>query len=243
MKLFDVSLNETTAARPSDFASFNAFFTRTLKPGARPICQQVGTLVSPCDGSISQAGAIKEGRLLQVKGLDYSLSALLASEIIAPFAKGHFATLYLSPKDYHRVHAPFDCKLVETRYIRGRLFSVQPKVQARVPALFARNERLVMLYECAFGQMGVVMVGAKLVSGIHSRWRPEGYAHNGPAILTESFVEQPKAFAKGEEIGHFAFGSTVILLLPEAVRLVKDQLQSGAPILHGQAVGQTLDVS
>lgn len=235
---FKVSLDEAVIPQ-AGFDSFNAFFTRALAPDARAVSQEDRAIVAPCDGSISQAGQVEDGQLLQAKGLIYSLEELLAdTQMVRAFVDGCFVTAYLSPRDYHRVHAPVSCRLLETRYIKGRLFSVRPSVQAQVPALFARNERLIMVCEAAFGKMLLIMVGARLVSGIQTCWQPGGYGHHQTPLSVENFSDRSLMPAIGEEVGRFAFGSTVILLLPKTVALSMEAVRPGTPLRYGQAIGR-----
>ncbi len=208
---FKPNLDEAQSAEPADYASMNAFFTRTLKPGARPIDASPQGLCSPADGAVSQLGKISSGRIVQAKRHDFSVEQLLADDpSAAAFSDGHFATIYLSPKDYHRVHMPLSGTLLKSIYVPGRLFSVAPLTTDHIPGLFARNERLVCLFETEFGPLAVILVGAMLVSSIESVWDGEC------GSLTEVHHQQPAEsvhLSKGDEMGRFNMGSTVILLL------------------------------
>lgn len=216
IRVFGVDMKEARAPYPEAYPSFNAFFTRPLRAGARPLAE--AAILCPADGRISQIGRIEESSLLQAKGRHYSSWALLGGDEAraAQFRNGHFATIYLSPKDYHRVHMPIDGELLATRYIPGKLFSVNGTTAAGVERLFARNERLVCYFDTAAGPMAMVLVGAMVVAGIETVW--EGRVAPPPrAVQQRDYRELPAPvrLAKGEEMGRFMLGSTVILLFPE----------------------------
>lgn len=220
IRAFDVQLSEALYEDISAYKNFNAFFTRQLKPDARPLDTAMDAITCPADGTISQIGGLHNTTLVQAKGKTYSAEALLASkEDAQPFAGGDFATIYLSPKDYHRVHMPVSGTLQLTRYIPGKLFSVNGITSQHIPGLFARNERLVCLFDTDIGKMAIVMVGAMLVAGIGTAWQSH-YPPNPKGIMEERFADKnAPQLAKGEELGHFNFGSTVILLFePKAIR-------------------------
>lgn len=208
---YEVSLEEAEEDDLDDYRHFNAFFTRALKDEARPLAK--ARFASPADGVLSQCGPITEGQLIQAKGRQYSAAQLLASEDDArPFLAGSFATIYLSPRDYHRVHLPLDGTLRSTRYIPGDLFAVNKTTAERVDGLFARNERLVCLFDTAEGQMAVVLVGALIVAGIETVWG--GVESPYPAEVRECHFspEHAPTFRAGDEIGRFFLGSTVVVL-------------------------------
>jgi len=209
---FDINIDEAVSSDLDDYENFNSFFTRALKDGARPIDQSSDSLVSPADGEVSQAGPMTQQRIIQAKGIDYSASRLLGNSDEAKlYEDGSFTTIYLSPKDYHRVHMPIAGKLLRSRYIPGDLFSVNDKTAQALPGLFARNERLVCEFESELGQFALVFVGAMLVAGIETVWG--GFETPGRGTVRDSdFSERDLSFDKGEEIGRFKFGSTVILL-------------------------------
>ena len=169
---FNVDMSEAAEPSPADYPDFNSFFTRSLKPGARPQPEQPGAITSPVDGRISQIGDITDGRLIQAKGRNFSLVELLGGDEhrAAAFQEGGFATLYLSPRDYHRIHMPCDARLVETAYIPGRLFSVAPHTTRTIPGLFTRNERLATLFETPAGPIAMVLVGAIFVACMETVW-------------------------------------------------------------------------
>lgn len=167
---YDVDMRQAQVEDPTAYENFNAFFTRALKPGARPLPAEAGVVVSPSDGAISQLGRIEHGRIFQAKGHSYSLLELLGGDGLraAPFMGGHFATIYLSPKDYHRVHMPLTGTLKEMVYVPGRIFSVNQLTAENVPELFARNERVVCIFDTAVGPMAVILVGAMIVASIET---------------------------------------------------------------------------
>lgn len=200
-----------------DYPHFNAFFTRPLRPGARPPAPQADAVVSPVDGTVYAAGCARRDRLIDAKGRGYTVTELLGGDasVAAPFYDGPYATLYLAPKDYHRVHMPLDGRLRLMRYIPGRLFSVNEGTTRALPGLFAVNERLVTVFETEAGPMALVLVGAMLVSAIETVWSGgiiragEG---NRPQTWDYAAGEHPPALARGEEMGRFNMGSTVIVL-------------------------------
>ena len=216
IKAFNINMQEAASDNLDDYENFNAFFTRALKPGVRPIDKGQTSIVSPADGAISQAGPISKNRILQAKGIDYSVSRLLGDSSQARFYQdGSFATIYLSPKDYHRVHMPAAGKLLSSRYIPGELFSVNDKTAQAMPGLFARNERLVCEFESPeLGRFSLIFVGAMLVAGIETQW--SGFEQPGLGTVRETdHCGDALQYAKGDEIGRFKFGSTVILLFPQ----------------------------
>ena len=216
IKTFDINMDEAISDDLASYNSFNAFFTRQLKPEARPLDKGVKVITSPADGVISQAGKIVKNKVLQAKNVDYSLARLVGDSNQAKhYENGIFSTIYLSPKDYHRVHIPADGQLLNSRYIPGELFSVNQQTAEMVPNLFARNERLVCEFKSAqLGHFSVIFVGAMLVAGIETVWG--GMEKPGPGAVRETdHSDQEIYFSKGDEIGRFKFGSTVILLFPE----------------------------
>lgn len=239
VKDYQVNMGEALEPDPRQYASFNDFFIRQLKPGARVFAD--ADVVSPVDGSISEIGYLTDGRLLQAKGRYYSVMALLASDEIpySRFQQGCFATLYLSPKDYHRVHMPIDGVLQETIYVPGTLFSVQPKTVRVVPNLFARNERLVTIFSTSLGPMAMILVGAAIVGSIGTAW--QGDIPRSSVIKRTVYANEQKsgiAIAKGSEMGYFKLGSTVIVLFSDRHAMQwLTHLGTGAPIQLGQALG------
>jgi phosphatidylserine decarboxylase len=228
------------AAQPDPFAyeSFNAFFTRAMRADARPPAPGDRTVVSPVDGTVSQCGAIEDGRMLQAKGRHYSLDALLADPAAnARYGSGHFACVYLAPYNYHRIHVPCAARLLSTRYVPGHLFSVNAATARAVPDLYARNERVVCEFESALGQLAVVMVGALMVGSIETVFAGEiNPPTQSSRTVREIAAGVGREFAKGEELGRFNMGSTVIVVLANpAVHLVAG-LQPGATVRLGQAI-------
>lgn len=245
---FKVNMDDAEAQGAEGYSNFNHFFTRALKAAARPFPDDPQAIVSPVDGRVSQAGDIAAGRLIQAKGRDYSLAALLGGdpEQAALFRNGRFATLYLSPRDYHRIHMPCPGRLLETTYIPGRLFSVAPHTTRAIPGLFTRNERLVCLFETAVGPMALIMVGAIFVSCMETVW--SGVANPRMAMSAQKKVfdqsgNQAVELQRGEEMGRFNMGSTVILLYGADMVEWDDSLQAGQPLLMGQAIGHPVNHS
>ena len=235
---FGVDLNEAEQADPAAYTSFNAFFTRALKPGARSVDAAETSIVSPADGTVSQCGPIQAGRLFQAKGRDYSLLELLGGdeERAAAFEDGSFSTLYLSPRDYHRVHMPLDGTLRETVYVPGRLFSVAPHTVRTVPRLFARNERLVCRFDTDHGPMAVILVGAIFVACIETIWTGVATPPHTNRIRVEPPPDQVH-LAKGAELGRFNMGSTVILLFGKDRARWEPACGAGQAVRMGQRIG------
>ena len=232
---FHVDMSEAAEPDPRAYPSFNAFFTRALRPGARVPDPDPRALLMPADGHISQCGPIKSGRIFQAKGQSFTVEELLGdAESARPYAEGLFATIYLSPRDYHRVHMPFDARLIETVHVPGRLFSVGTDAVASVPRLFARNERLVCHFETAFGPMVQVMVGALLVSGVETVWGGVEIPPYGHRITRKDWRQQDITLARFAEMARFNYGSTVITLLPPGVAELAPQLQAQSPVRLGQ---------
>lgn len=234
-KKFAVNMDEAKIEDLEAFACFNDFFTRELKDGARPIADS--PLVSPADGAVSQLGKIELGRVFQAKGRDFSVTELLGgdAERAAPFMNGDFATIYLSPKDYHRVHMPCKGTLKETIYVPGDLFSVNPTTAENVDGLFARNERLVCMFETEHGPMAMVLVGAMIVAGIETVWsgqvcplpkQAQVQKYDGGEIVLD----------KGDEMGRFKLGSTVVLCFPPDAIAFKEEIKAQSPLQMGQAI-------
>lgn len=218
-KAYDVNMQEAQREDFEAYESFNAFFTRALKPEARPLDEAADSVVSPVDGIVNQAGAIREGRIFQAKGMDYSAEELLGDPgLAAPFMNGEFATLYLSPRDYHRIHMPCDGRLTQMLHVPGRLFSVNGLTASSIPRLFARNERVVCLFETPLGRMALVAVGAIFVGSIETVWAGEIAPPAGRQIRRWHYASDDVVLKKGQELGRFNMGSTVILLTePDAV--------------------------
>jgi phosphatidylserine decarboxylase len=235
---YRVDLSE--AARGiGEFRSFNDFFTRELKPGARPLADSSQFILSPADGAVSQLGMITGGRIIQAKGRDYSVAELLGCGVdeAARFEGGSFITIYLSPKDYHRVHMPARGTLAQTHYIPGDLFSVNTATAEGVDRLFARNERLACLFDGPDGRFASVMVGAMIVAGIDTVW-PNTFRTHAKAPVDEDFAGQDRRFAASDEMGRFYLGSTVVLLFePDRVEWL-EAIRPGGTLRMGQAIGR-----
>lgn len=237
---YHVNMAEALEENPEHYSCFNDFFIRHLKPEARPLANS--EIVSPVDGTISEMGAINQGMLIQAKGKYYSVSELLACDksISDQFLQGQFATLYLSPKDYHRIHMPVTATLRNMIYVPGKLFSVQPLTARTIPRLFARNERLVVFFDTAMGLMAMVLVGATVVGAIGTSW--SGDVKRSKHIRHIDYQqEQPeKTLVQGEEMGYFKLGSTVILMFAEGKKIAWEKgLSPGSAVQYGQAFGHT----
>ncbi|PTQ87698.1 archaetidylserine decarboxylase [Agitococcus lubricus] len=238
---YDINMSEALEENPLAYASFNDFFTRALKANARPIAAADNAIISPADGAISQIGEISEDKIFQAKGHDYRVSTLLGGDeaLAKPFIGGQFATVYLSPRDYHRVHMPFTGQLKKMIYIPGDLFSVNTQTAENVPNLFARNERLVCLFDTALGPMAVVLVGAMIVAGIATAWAGNIQAQ-GKQIISTDYSQQPIHLNKGDELGRFYLGSTAIVLFGADVMAWDKRLVATSPVRMGEAMGVTL---
>jgi phosphatidylserine decarboxylase len=234
-KTYGVDLSEAANADLESYATFNEFFTRELKPNARPIASEPGTLISPADGVLTEHGAIDSGHLYQAKGSAYTLTELLGDTgaAVEALEGGRYFTIYLAPHNYHRVHAPLDARLVRTRYIPGARFSVSRATAAAIPRLFCRNERVVCWFETDVGAMVVVLVGALNVSSIST------FAHGEIAsgAAREWLQQPPLRVARGGEIGRFNMGSTVVVLLGSASFRFADGAANGDSVRMGQALG------
>ena len=232
---FGVDPSEAAESDPTAYPSFNAFFTRALKPGARVADPDPRALLMPADGRISQCGDIVDGRIFQAKGQSFTAAELLGdAAFAAPYADGWFANIYLSPKDYHRVHMPWTGTLVETLHVPGRLFTVAPWGVQAIPRLFARNERLVCHFETEFGPMCSVMVGALLVSGVETVWSGIEIPAYGDAITRKDYRGKGIALERFAEMARFNYGSTVIVLLPKGVASLDPALKSESPVRLGE---------
>ncbi len=239
LKLYDVQLDEVRGRVPEDFRTFNDFFIRELEEGARPVDPDARAIVSPADGTLSQAGTLRGNRILQAKGIDYTLEDLLAADLdtARQFAGGAFATIYLAPYNYHRVHAPVDGELVAAHYVPGDLFSVNSMTAAHVPGLFSRNERLNLHFRTAFGPMVVVLVGALNVGSISTPWSGEIRPRKSGVVETIDLSTAPREISKGDLLGWFNMGSTVILLLPQDSCSWRENFDPGVTTVMGEAIG------
>jgi phosphatidylserine decarboxylase len=241
---FDVDLSEAAEPDPSSYPHFNAFFTRALKAGARPLDTDPQALLCPADGRISQSGAIEAGRIFQAKGQSFSAAELLGDEQAAlPYADGAFITVYLSPRDYHRVHMPLAGTLVSTVHIPGRLFSVAPHAVEGIPGLFALNERLVCHFQGDSGPFVLVMVGALLVSGVSTVWSGVEIPPYATRVGNKNYEGRGLHLARGAEMGRFNMGSTVIVLVPSGAARIEAGLRAEQPVKVGQRIGSLLAAS
>lgn len=236
---YGVDMEEAAEPDPSAYSDFNSFFTRALKPGMRTLTEAADEIACPVDGRISQVGEISGGRIFQAKGHSYSLLELVGGDpaLAQPFREGRFATLYLSPKDYHRVHMPLAGKLRETLYIPGRLFSVAPHAVRVVPRLFARNERVLAYFDTPAGPMTLVLVGAINVAAIETVWSGLMTPPRGSRIQRWTHFEQAVQLDQGAEMGRFNMGSSVILLLGSNIEW-SQQLMPGQDVQLGQSLGR-----
>lgn len=238
---FGVDLGEALQSDPAAYPTFNAFFTRALKPGVRVPDPDPRALLMPADGRVSQCGPIEGGRIFQAKGQSFTAAELLGeAEAATPYADGLFATVYLSPKDYHRVHMPWTGTLLRTVHVPGRLFSVGPAAVQHVPRLFARNERLACHFDTSFGPMAVVMVGALLVSGVETVWSGEEIPAYGNTITPKEYRGEDITLERFEEMARFNYGSTVIVLLPPGVAQLAGGLGAESPVKLGQRLATLL---
>lgn len=233
---YDIDLSIAEQTNPLQYKSFNEFFTRALKQGTRQVDTHLNSIVCPADGAISQIGQITDGEVFQAKGQSFSVEQLVGDpQLAAPFKQGQFATVYLSPRDYHRVHMPFAGTLTETLYVPGELFSVNQVTAENVPNLFARNERMVCLFDTEIGRMAVVLVGAMIVAGIETvatgKVKP-----NGRLDLQQHQLE----LQKGAELGRFYLGSTAIILFEPNTMAWDAQFKAESTVIMGERLGQTL---
>lgn len=239
LRLFNIDLEDVREKDPYAYASWNAFFTRALKDEARPVDDDEQAIVSPVDGTISQLGYLHQGAILQAKGHHYSVEALLGDEETGAFYHdGAFITLYLSPQDYHRVHMPCDGTLTRMRHIPGRLYSVAPHTVNNIEGIFARNERVVSLFDTYAGSMALALVGAINVGAIETCWAGLITPPAGKAITDTQYDETDTVtIRKGNEMGRFNLGSTVILVFPRDAATWLEELQPGDRVLMGEKIG------
>ena len=236
---YGVNMNEAAEPDFTTYPTFNAFFTRALKAGARPIEGGQKVFVSPVDGVISQLGQVNRDRAFQAKGQSFSLTELLGGDTqrATPFENGEFTTIYLSPSDYHRIHMPMAGTLKEMVYVPGKLFSVNPTTAEQVPNLFARNERVVCLFDTEAGPMALVLVGAMIVGSVETTWA--GVVAPTPHQIThwQYRGDDAVAFEKGEEMGRFRLGSTVIAVMPKGRAQWNAEQIAGKTVRLGEAFG------
>lgn len=237
---YGVNMDEALEPNPEAYPSFNAFFTRELKPGLRPIDDRDSVVVSPVDGAISQLGTVTNDRVFQAKGQSFSLTELLGgdAERAKEFENGEFATIYLSPKDYHRIHMPLTGTLREMTYVPGKLFSVNPTTAEQVPNLFARNERVACIFDTDAGPLAMVLVGAMIVGSMETTWAGVvAPGTTGVETISYQHLETPIRLEKGQEMGRFRLGSTVVMVMPKGVVDWQQNQVAGATVRMGEAFG------
>ncbi len=239
IQLYGVNMAEALETDINAYQSFNDFFTRELKPGARPVCTEKNAIVCPADGEVSQAGNITDGQIFQAKGKSFTAIDLLGGDKgrAEPFTNGIFTTIYLSPKDYHRLHMPLTGTLREMVHIPGRLFSVNAATANSVPGLFARNERVAAIFDTELGPMALVLVGAIFVSSVETVWH---------GVVTPPSISEPRSWQYddgptlkiGEEMGRFNMGSTIIVLLGKDKAEWGIEFTAGKPVKLGEGIGR-----
>ena len=237
-KAYKIDMSSALEPNPLNYNNFNDFFTRHLKPEARPIATESNAIISPVDGKVLQFGSCNAQQLINAKGFDFTLSQLLGDPALAEsFNNGQFAVLYLAPNNYHRIHMPLNGKLEKMLYIPGKLFSVSPQIVAAIPNVFARNERVVNIFTTTAGPMAVIFVGAMIVGSIATTWAGTVTADRKATINSWDYSDKNIAFETGAEIGKFMFGSTVILLLPRNSMQWQPTMAVAAPIKMGEKIG------
>ena len=235
---YQVDMSEAANPDIASYSSFNEFFTRPLKPGARPLAP--AAFICPVDGAISQFGAIERDQIFQAKGHSYTTTALVGgdAELARQFADGDFATLYLSPKDYHRIHMPCDGRLLRMIHVPGALFSVNPTTARGVPGLFARNERVVCLFESDHGPFVLALVGATIVGSMATVWHGVVNPPRPGYLRDWSYDDRELRYRQGEEMGRFLLGSTVVMLFPRGVMKFNAEWAPQRPIRLGEKMGE-----
>ncbi len=238
-RLYRADLAEASKPDPSAYEHFNAFFTRSLAPGARPLPEDPLAVACPADGTLSEAGPLAGDRILQAKGQPYSLTALLGGDeaLARRFHGGGFLTVYLAPRDYHRVHMPFAGELRRMVHVPGRLFSVAPYTVRSVPGLFARNERVITVFETGAGPMAVILVGAICVASIETVWAGEVTPPRAATVTGVDYRDPALRYERGAEMGRFNMGSTVVVLFAPGEVQWDERLTAGMHLRMGQAVG------
>jgi phosphatidylserine decarboxylase len=243
VKKYQVDMSEAVNSDPSSYRNFNDFFTRAIRSELRPICEQKNGLACPADGAVSQLGEIEHGTLLQAKGHTYSLTSLLGGDasLSNQFLGGSFATVYLSPKDYHRVHMPLTGKLTKMIHIPGKLFSVNKVTAEQIPSVFARNERTVCIFDTEAGPMAVILVGAMIVASIETTWAGQVTPFNKNVVTWDYSELNNIEIKKGEEMGRFKLGSTAIVLFGKDAVKWEQSLQAETPTTMGMHFGQIIE--
>ncbi|MCW8857201.1 MAG: archaetidylserine decarboxylase [Kangiella sp.] len=238
IKKYGVDMSIAERENPEDYKTFNDFFTRSLKPDVRPIDSDKNSIVHPADGAVSQLGKIDNGSIFQAKGHTYSAKTLLGgdAELAKPFQNGEFATVYLAPKDYHRLHMPIDGELTQMIHVPGKLFSVNPLTARNVPNLFARNERVVTLFNTELGPMAMVLVGATIVGSVETVWHGTITPPTRKQVQNWNYKQGEVSLKKGEEMGRFKLGSTIILLFPKDTVEWEKGMKPYARTIMGEAI-------
>jgi len=233
---YDVNMDEAANPDIASYHSFNEFFTRALKPGARPLAS--ADLICPVDGRISQFGDIEDDQIFQAKGHKFTTTALVGgdAQLAGQFRHGHFANLYLSPRDYHRIHMPCDGKLTRMIYVPGELFSVNPTTARGIPGLFARNERVVCVFDTANGPFVMTLVGATIVGSMATVWHGVVNPPRQPSVCEWTYADQDIVLKKGDELGRFLLGSTVVMLFPANTLAFNQDWQPAGPVRLGEAM-------
>ncbi len=241
-KHYQVNMDEAEQPELDDYPNFNAFFTRALTVNARPIDVQADGVISPADGMISNLGKIASGNIIQAKDMHYSALSLLGGDVddAQPFLDGDFATIYLAPKDYHRLHMPISGTLTKMIHIPGRLFSVNPTTAESVPNLFARNERVVALFDTAYGPMALVLVGAMIVASIETIWHGIVSPPMRSQIQRWDYSGETIQLEKGYEMGRFRLGSTIIILFPKNTVQWKSSAQANQSVRMGSSMASLI---
>ncbi|MDJ0911242.1 MAG: archaetidylserine decarboxylase [Woeseiaceae bacterium] len=245
VRLYDVKLDEVRGDVPDGFATFNDFFIRELAEDARSVDDDPASIVSPVDGTVSEAGRLNGNSILQAKGIEYSLDDLFAIDLEEAhgYSNGRFATIYLAPYNYHRVHMPIDGRLTEAHYVPGDLFSVNAATASLIPGLFARNERLNLTFETDRGPATLIFVGALNVGSISTPWTGEIRPRKRGVVETLQLGDAPRDLKKGDLLGWFNMGSTVILLLPDGVAEWGEMLLAGETVRMGGKIGVLTDAA
>lgn len=242
IRTYKINVNEALEQDLNAYASFNHFFTRALNPESRPIADRKNAVASPADGTVSQAGKITRGKIFQAKGKNFTAIDLLGGdqERAKPFENGEFATIYLSPKDYHRLHMPLAGTLKEMVHIPGRLFSVNAATTNSIPGLFARNERVTALFETEVGPMALVLVGAINVASIETVWDGVITPPSAREVRSWQYPYNPPFLKRGEEMGRFNMGSTIIVLFGNNKINWESNLVAGKSVNMGELIGNTI---
>jgi phosphatidylserine decarboxylase len=235
---YNVNMDEALDPNIANYKTFNEFFTRALRPDARPLAD--AAFICPVDGRISQFGAIDDDQIFQAKGHQFSTTALVGGDagLAAKFQHGSFANLYLSPRDYHRIHMPVDGKLTRMIYVPGELFSVNPTTARGIPGLFARNERVVCVFDTAHGPFVMTLVGATIVGSMATVWHGVINPPRMTKVTEWTYADQNIVLKKGEELGRFLLGSTVVMLFPKDVLSFNPAWQPAGPVQLGEAMAQ-----